>query len=288
LNTNICICDLHTHSTFSDGTLTPTQLVKEAEKASLSSVALCDHNTIDGISEFLNAAQDSTVEAVPGVELTCVYGEKEVHIVGLFLKENTFKKLSNFLQTYKKLKEESNINLAEKLNLAGYKIDYGAIKKKADGAFVNRLHFANELLENGYVSSREEAFDTLLLPNGEFYIPAKRFDVFEAIEFLSSISAVAVMAHPFLNMSYDELLEFLPKAKEIGLQAIETNYSLFDKATTKLAQALAQKFSLLCSGGSDFHGDNKPDIKLGVGKGDLFVPQSYCDKLKEVKEKYYK
>ncbi len=285
MNTKICICDLHTHSTFSDGTLTPTQLIKEAEKASLSSVALCDHNTIDGISEFLNAAQNSTVEAVPGVELTCVYGEKEVHVVGLFLQENEIEKLSKYLQTYKFLKEESNICLARKLNQAGLKVDYDAIKKKADGAFINRLHFANELLENGYVSSRKEAFDTILQPNGEFYVPAKRFDAFEAIEFLRSISAVAVLAHPFLNLSYDELLEFLPKAKESGLIAMETNYSLFDKATTKLAQELAQQFSLLCSGGSDFHGDNKPDIKLGMGKGDLYVPQSYCDALKDIFKK---
>ncbi len=282
---NKLICDLHTHSNFSDGTLTPTELVIEAEKASLSSVALCDHNTVDGIREFVTAAENGTVEAVPGVELTCVYKEKEVHILGLFLQENEMGKLSGYLKIYKKLKEESNISLAKNLNKAGYNVDYDAIKKKADGAFINRLHFANELLENGYVSSRKEAFDTILQPNGEFYVPAKRFDAFETIEFLSSISAVAVLAHPFLNLSYDDLSEFLPKAKKSGLIAMETNYSLFDKATTKLAQELAQQFSLLCSGGSDFHGDNKPDIRLGIGKGDLYVPQSYCDALKDIFKK---
>ena len=169
--------------------------------------------------------------------------------------------------------------MAQNLINAGYKIDYEKIKAGAGDGYINRVPFACELLENGYVSSTEEAMQGILSEEMGYYVPSVRPDAFEVIKLFKSVGAVPVLAHPFLNLTYDELLEFLPVAKEAGLIAIETDYSKFSEEEKKLAKELAEQYSLLRSGGSDFHGDNKPDIKLGEGRGDLFAPAEYAEKL---------
>ena len=269
-------CDLHTHSTASDGTFTPSQIVEEAERKGLFAVALCDHNTLSGGSEFREAAQGKSVVAVPGIEITCAYIGKEIHIVGLFIPESGFNKINEFLVPVNESKQKSNDLLAKNLVEAGYNIDYEKIKTDAGDGYVNRVPFAVELVEKGYIGSVKEAMNTILDEKAGYYVPSVRPDAFKVINLFKSVGAAPVLAHPFLNLSYDELLEFLPVANESGLIAIETEYSKFSKEEKLLAKELAQQFSLLQSGGSDFHGDNKPDIALGEGRGDLFVPASFC------------
>ena len=269
-------CDLHTHSTASDGTFTPSQIVEEAERKGLFAVALCDHNTLSGLSEFKEAAENKSIIAVPGIEITCAYIGKEIHIVGLFIPESGFNKINEFLISVNESKRQSNDLLAKNLVEAGYNIDYEKIKTDAGDGYVNRVPFAVELVEKGYIGSVKEAMNTILDEKAGYYVPSVRPDTFKVINLFKSVGAAPVLAHPFLNLSYDELLEFLPVAKESGLIAIETDYSKFSKEEKLLAKELAQQFSLLQSGGSDFHGDNKPDIALGEGRGDLFVPASFC------------
>ncbi len=272
-------CDLHTHSTASDGTYTPSQIVEEAERKGLFAVALCDHNTLSGLSEFKKAAENKSLIAVSGIEITCAYIGKEIHIVGLFVPDSGYDKINEFLVSVNESKRKSNDLLAKNLMNAGYNIDYEKIKADAGDGYVNRVPFAVELVENGYADSVEEAMDTLLDEKTGYYIPSVRPDAFKVIELLSMVGAAPVLAHPFLNLTYDELLKFLPVAKERGLIAIETDYSKFSEEERKLAKELAHRFSLLKSGGSDFHGDNKPDIALGKGRGDLFVPATYCEEI---------
>lgn len=269
------ICDLHTHSIFSDGTFTPTEIINHAEALGISAVALCDHNTIDGLPEFIAASKGKNVEAIPGVEFSVDLNGKELHLLGLCLKEDSFQKITEIMQVINKSKEESNILLIDSLNKAGYKISFSSIKAKTPNGKFNRAHIAVELVEKGYCTSIKQAFSTLLAPSIGHYIEPKRFTVYEMIDFIKSIGAVSVLAHPFLNLTEEELLSFLPIAKRRGLVGIECYYSLYDEATTEKSFSLAKKFGLKFSGGSDFHGANKPDIELGIGKGNLKIPYEF-------------
>lgn len=275
------ICDLHVHSTFSDGTLTPAELVRLAEKENISAVALCDHNTVDGLKDFINAGKNSDVITIPGIEISTEFNNKERHILGLFLPEEKYEEISHMMGKIKVFKEESNENLVRNLRNGGYMIDYDEIKSKNVGAYINRAHIAKALVEKGYFESINESFDKVLSPDGQFYTPSKRFKALEIIQYLSSIGAVPVCAHPFLGMDTPEVDEFLESAKQNGLVGMETIYSLYDQETEKIAKMLAEEHGLLQSGGSDFHGDNKPGISMGVGKGNLTIPYEFYEKLKK-------
>ena len=274
-------CDLHTHSVFSDGTFTPKELIEEAERRGLSAIALTDHNTMSGMTEFLEAAEGSSVEAVTGVELSTDYGDKELHIVGLFIKREDFDKVEELVKELDKRKMESNVILAENLRKGGYDISLEEMLKKALNGYINRAHFAMELVKKGYVKTREEAFATLLSKDGGYYEEPKKLPVYETIAFLKELGAVAILAHPFLSLRERELRAFLPKAKEVGLDGMETVYSTYDDGTTLLAKRIAREFGLKESGGSDFHGGNKPDISMGIGRGNLFVPDGFVEELRK-------
>lgn len=256
-------------------------LICEAEKLGLSAVALTDHNTMYGVNEFLAAAKDKNVEAIAGVELSTDYGETELHIVGLFIEPQYFAQVEALIADMEKRKIESNILLAQNLQRAGYDVDYEALKEKTPKGHLNRAHFAAALTEKGYTKSVKEAFDTLLAKGGPFYKEPKRLPVYETIAFLKAINAVAILAHPFLNLTEEALCKFLPKAKEYGLDGMETAYSTYNEETAKRAVEIATEFGLKQSGGSDFHGKNKPDISLGVGRGNLRVPKAFLEELRK-------
>lgn len=268
-------CDLHTHSHYSDGTFSPAEILAEAEKLGLSAVALTDHNTVEGLPEFLSSARGSSVRAIAGVEISTGYLEKELHIVGLFLPTERFEEIMKFLEVINCRKEESNRKLIDNFCRAGFPLDYDAIRAAHPQGTVNRAVIAEALLEKGYVGSVQEAFHTLLSKKQGYFIPPERIPVLEAIEFLRSLGAVSVLAHPFLNLTAEELRVFLPEAKQHGLTAMETHYSKFSPEETALARSIAREFDIAESGGSDFHGDVKPGIFLGTGRGDLKVPAEF-------------
>lgn len=268
-------CDLHTHSVFSDGTYTPAQLIAEAEEIGLTAVALTDHNTIAGLPDFMAAGEGSSVKAVPGCEFSTDYNGVELHILGLYILPEHYQTVTDLLEKAQRDKEESNRNLVAALNEAGYAIDYEKVVARSQGS-VNRAHIAAELMETGYISSIQEAFQSLLTKKRGFYKPPKRIGAYECIRFIKSIGAVAVLAHPFLNLKEEAALRaFLPEAVEAGLDGMEVVYSKFSPEQTALAQQIASDFGLLYSGGSDFHGANKPDIALGTGRGELKIPAEW-------------
>ena len=276
-------CDLHTHSVFSDGTDTPARLIELAAEAGLSAVALCDHNTVAGLPDFLEAAKDSAVEAVPGVEISTDYADKELHILALFVQPQHYAAVTALLAEGDRRKEQSNIDLVAALNAAGYALSYEQIKAKTPQGHINRAHIAAEMLELGYVESVQAAFRTLLSPKHGLYHPPKRIDAYDAIRFIKSIGAVAVLAHPFLSMDENLLRAFLPRAVEAGLDAMEVFYSKYTEETTLLAMKIAEEYGILPSGGSDYHGGNKPDIAIGIGRGDLKIPHQWLNGLKRRK-----
>ena len=274
-------CDLHTHSIYSDGTWTPAQMIDEAEKIGLSAIALTDHNTVAGLPYFFEAAKGKNVEAIGGVELSTDFEDVELHIVGLFIKEEHFDAIEALVAELKKRKEESNLLLVSALNAAGYAIDYEKIKAGTPKHHINRAHFASALLEKGYVSSIGEAFDTLLSKTGGYYTQPRRLDAFETIQYLKKIGCVSVLAHPFQELDEDGVRRFLTKAKPLGLDGMETEYAKYSVETVQKAKAIAKEFGVLESGGSDFHGDRRLGTHIGVGQGNLRVPLAFVESMKE-------
>ena len=274
------ICDLHTHSACSDGTYTPTQLIAAALDTGLSAIALCDHNTVDGIPEFLSAAKGKNIEAIAGAEFSVDYNDTELHLLGLYIPEEKLEIVSGWMAEVIQRKEESNILLVDALNHAGYHLNYADIKSKSPNGKLNRAHIAAELTAKGYTKSIQEAFKTVLSKKAGYYTEPKRPTVFEMIQRIKSIGATSVLAHPFLNLSEEELLAFLPSATACGLDGMECYYSLYNEDTIQKSVAIATRFGLKQSGGSDFHGDHKPDIQLGFGKGNLQIPYALAQNLK--------
>lgn len=277
------LCDLHTHSYYSDGTDSPSKLIELAVKANLKAVALTDHNTTAGLNEFCESAKNTNVHAISGVELSTEYSGFEVHLIGLDLPKKALSSVNDYCNDYLKRKRQSNVDLVERLNKKGYKISYDEVEKYPKNGQVNRSHIAAELVKNGYVGDVFGAFDKLLSEKAGLYIPCKRFDIFEAIDFLKEIGAAPVLAHPFLNFTTSDLIKFLPVAKKHGLLAMETVYSKFDDATINLAKKIAEQNGLLQSGGSDYHGDFKPGFYIGTGKGNLKVDYELADKILNAK-----
>lgn len=276
-------CDLHTHSIYSDGTLSPAELIRMAEALNLAAVALCDHNTVAGLPEFLDAAKGSPVEPVPGIEFSTDYQGTELHILGLFIAPQHYAAITEKVDEMMRRKEQSNIALVDALKAAGIPLDYAAIKAGTPNGQVNRAVIAAEMVRLGYCGTVKEAFSRWLSPKRGFFRPPQRLDAFDVIRFIKSIGAVAVLAHPFLNLDGETLRIFLKEASVAGLDAMEAYYPLFSGEETGLARRIAEEYGLLLSGGSDFHGANKPDIRMGSGKGALRVPRDVLDKLQERK-----
>ena len=275
------ICDLHTHSTYSDGTLSPEGLICLAQERGISAVALCDHNTVAGLPALLEAAAGSGVEAVPGIEFSTDYRQTELHILGLFIKPQNYSAVTEKLEQMLRWKEQSNLDLVAALRAAGVELDYDSIKAGTPGGQVNRAVIAADLVRRGYCTSIKEAFSKWLSPRCGYFRPPRRLESRDVIRFIKSIGAVAVLAHPFLNLDEQGLRGFLMEAVPAGLDAMEVYYPTFSEAQTALAGQIADEFGLLPSGGSDFHGDNKPDIAMGSGRGTLAVPTEYMLQLQQ-------
>lgn len=277
-------CDLHTHSVFSDGTWTPAQLVDQAQKIGLSAIALTDHNTVDGLQEFMNASKGKDLEAIPGVEFSTEYLGLDIHVLALYVLPDAFSKVIALMEDGRVRKDESNRDLIRELKKIGFDIDYEALTAATPGGQINRAHIAARMVQNGWVEDMQQAFHEYLEPGCGLYHPPKRLGIFEMISFIRSIGAVPVLAHPFLKLDEERLRALLKPAKEAGLQGMETVYVSFDEKTTELAKTMASQFGLLMSGGSDFHGDNKPGIHIGVGRGNLKVPVSFQKAIREAAE----
>lgn len=275
--------DLHLHSTHSDGTLPPAALIQRIKSAGLSAAALTDHNTVSGVPAFLEEAHRQGVTAVTGVELSTVRDGRELHLLGLFIPPEHLSDVTALTEDYLIRKEQSNRDLVARLAADGYRVDYNAIREATPDGNVNRALIAKALLVGGYVPSVKAAFDTLLGEGMGYYIPPSRIDFLEAIRFLRSIRTVPVWAHPLQYIDEATVTALLPLAEEAGLIGMEVMHSSYTEATVTAAKALADKFGLLYSGGSDFHGSVKPDVYLGIGSREGTepnIPDEYYERLR--------
>lgn len=280
-------CDMHVHSVYSDGADKPAAIIDKAVSTGLSAIALCDHNTIGGVELFQYFAEGRDIDAVAGVEVSTKYGGgEEFHIQGLFIPEEHLSELDNYLLGYFELKKKSNLDLIEGLVREGYNIEYDTIRRKTVDGNVNRVHIANELIEKGYFKTRKECFDGVLSEEYGLYKQAGYFDTIDVIRKLREFRTVPVLAHPLVSTDREFLINILPSLIDAGLIGIEIDYPEYTDGDTVFLKKTASDFGLVCSGGSDYHGANKPNL-IGVGTNGL-MPYSYYEELKKMSEKIRK
>lgn len=269
--------DFHTHSNASDGTFTPAQVARAAKAAGLSSCALTDHDTVSGVDEFLAECERAGIEGVPGVELS-VRAPFEMHMVGLYIdyKDEAFLKK---LYRLEHAREIRNLAMIERCREHGFELtaedllENGALSIESAG----RPHFAKAFIKRGYARTTKEVFDKYLGFGKCCYVERKRFSPAETIRMIKDAGGIAVLAHPVqITKDQEQLAALLAELKEYGLDAAECYYSDNSAEFTAMIRGLCARLNLMESGGSDFHGANKPDIEIGRGRGTLYVPEGVC------------
>ena len=277
--------DLHLHSTFSDGTLTPTEIVSLAKKKNLSAMSLTDHDTVNGIQEAIAAGLEHNIEIIPGIELSSCYGKKEIHILGLFI-DHEDATLKNELVRICNVRDERNLKMINQFQEAGIMITMDEMLEFYGNAVLTRAHFADILLAKGYVKSRNEAFERYIGDHGPFFVPRERLLPEDAIRLIKQANGIPILAHPILyRLSNSELNKLVAYLCGLGLEGIEAIYSTYTASETRQVKALAKHYGLAISGGSDYHGANKPYLDLGTGKGNLRVPYEVLTNLKTLIKK---
>ncbi len=264
--------DLHVHSNASDGTYTPNELVKYADEKGLYAFALTDHDTVNGIEEALETAKDYDVKVIPGIELSADFKGSDLHILGL----NVDHKSEGFLEMVehcKRMRDERNLKMIAKMNEQGFPITKQILDERYGvDAVITRAHFARYLLEEGFVNEKNKAFSKYLGKGRPCYVSRQLITPKMAIELILKSGGHPILAHPLLyGFNANRLKGIISYLKELGLEGIEALYSLNRVDDDQRLLKYAKNFGLYVTGGSDFHGSNKPDIDLGVGKGNLRV-----------------
>lgn len=276
--------DLHVHSLRSDGSMTPKELVHYAVQKGLKAMALTDHDTVDGIDEIMEYAKDKPIEIIPGIEYSTEYHERDVHIVGLFI-DHKAPVFSEYLARFLQSRTDRNHKLCANLRSAGIDITYEALLLAFPDAVITRAHYAKFLLDQGYVKSRNEAFERYLGDHTPYFVHREKITPEEVIDVTRQAGGIPVLAHPALYGLGNEQLDLLVKRlKAAGLMGIETFYSTYTFAEEKKIKALAKKYGLLQSGGSDFHGENKPGLDLATGYGRLHIHEEVLKKMKRARK----
>ena len=273
--------DLHVHSTASDGTYAPAALVDLAIRQQLCAIAITDHDSIDGIKEAQTAALHTDLEVIPGVELSTEYEGCEIHVVGLYI-DPEHPALKKQLSDFRNLRDNRNVLMAERLAQEGFAITYEALAESFPDCVLTRAHIARYLLNTGQVKSLSEVFDKYIGDGCKCYIDRPKVSPMEAVSLIHQAGGLAFLAHPCLyKLKRKELLLLLDNMQAAGLDGIEAIYSCNQGSDEKDFCQLANERGLLVSGGSDFHGSNKPYIKLGTGKGTLKVTYNLLEQIRQ-------
>lgn len=274
--------DLHIHTTASDGTCTPREAVRRASELGLRAIAVTDHDNITGHAEALSAGMDYGVEVVQGIEVSTRYGVS-VHILGYYL-EHLVPLLAGIVND----RDVRNEKIAALMAGDGLPVSYAEMKRRF-GEAIGRPHFGRILTELGLAESVSDAFDRYLGRDKRYFVPRRTVDIDSSVEAIVQSGGVPVLAHPFQYKKNDaELRELIEHCMAHGLRGIECRYSGYDAGQVKYLEGLAEEYGLLKTGGSDFHGGNKPHISLGSGiEGELDVPYVWLERLREEAEKLH-
>jgi hypothetical protein len=273
--------DLHLHTTYSDGSRSPADVLALAKAAGVSALAITDHDTLDGLPEALEAGKALGIEVIPGIEISSRYEESELHVLGYFLDWHD-PELLDRLARLRASRHRRNPRIIDKLNELGLALTYEEVKALARTDAVGRPHIARVLMDKGYVTSAKEAFDRYLAEGAAAYVPRELPTPSEAIAWIRAARGLPVLAHPsWVNANGAGLLKLCESLKAAGLAGIEVHYSTHKPQQTADYLQIAKQLDLLVTGGSDFHGLTKPDIEVGVGRGNLTVPEKLLEPLKK-------
>ena len=268
--------DLHIHTTASDGLLKPEVVVDTAVAKKLKAIAITDHDTTYGFKRAKEYAAEKNIELISGVELSCLYLESDVHVLGYFINPED-ESFIRIVQRFRHDRYERGEAMVAKLNELGINLSMETVKNIAGKASVGRPHVAEALVKEEYVQTFDEAFARYLGYHASAYVPKKHFDVDHAIDLIHRIGGLAILAHPG-TLKHDE---YIPDFVDMGLDGLEAHHSKHKSAMVTHYKNLAKKYSLLYSGGSDCHGPRKGKILIGTVK----VPYSCLDNMKKVLER---
>lgn len=276
-------CDLHMHSTHSDGTDSPRRLVEMAAEIGLGAIAVTDHDTTSALEEAQEAGRELGVRVLSGVEISVEHHGRTVHLLG-YCFDSGVERLRAGLSALLDGRDVRNRCIIERLNELGVAVTYEDVVKESGGKVVGRPHFATAMIKCGAVATRQEAFDQYLATGGRAYVDRLQFSLKNAVEMVREAGGVASLAHPKqVRLGPDEDLDTLVKSlADVGMAALECYYSTHSPEETEMYLRLAEKYNLTATGGSDHHGDNKPDITLGWGRGELRIPISCAEALVEL------
>jgi 3',5'-nucleoside bisphosphate phosphatase len=273
--------DLHLHTTCSDGSLPPAEVLGLAYKAGVTALAITDHDIVEGLPEAMAAGAHLGIEVIPGVEISSRFEQTELHVLGYFMdwQDPVFNQRLAQLRSFRHAR---NPLIVEKLKGLGLDITYEEVRALAGTDSVGRPHIARVLMQKGYVQSAKEAFDRYLADGKAAHVPRQLPEPAEAIAWILEARGLPVLAHPtWIRATEDGLLKLCQELKAAGLKGIEVHYSTHKRAQTATYLNIAKRLDLLVTGGSDFHGVTKPDIEVGVGRGGLKVPDRLLAPLKE-------
>ncbi len=300
--------DLHVHSNKSDGTCSPSELVDHAMEKGLAAIALTDHDTVDGLDEILkyaeglrkkltsdtssdkNLAADALIsetiikntvpEIIPGIEFSTEYEGRDVHILGLYIDYRS-EEFQQHLKDFVNSRVLRNEKMCKLLQSAGIDITYEKLQAEFPDSVITRAHYGSYLLKHGYIKSMNEAFEKYVGDHCPCFVPREKVTPGQAVQLILNANGIPILAHPPLyHMSEIRLDTLVASLKDVGLMGIEAIYSTYSSSEERDMRRLAEKYNLLISGGSDFHGANKPKLDLGSGYGKLYVDYSVLEKIK--------
>jgi predicted metal-dependent phosphoesterase TrpH len=274
------LVDLHTHSTASDGSLSPQELVKYAKKKGAAAISLTDHDTVEGLEAALITGQQQDLEVIPGLEISAQYNGGTMHILGYYI-DPSDQGLNQELHRLQEARRDRNPKILEKLRNLGIPITFDQVQALAKGQ-IGRPHIAQVLLQIGAVSSLEEAFHKYLTKGAAAYVEKFRFSPHKAISLILLAGGIPVLAHPktLRCPSFRDLKVLVKELKATGLQGIEVFYPDHNSEETGTYFSLVRELDLLYTGGSDFHGNNKEKVDLLIGLGNLSIPYEIVENLK--------
>ena len=273
--------DLHVHSTASDGSLTPRELVYYAAEKQLSAIALTDHDTVSGLTEAMAASHHAGIELIPGVEMSCVWEGTEIHILGYFVDTGS-PALQDGLSWFRRMRDERNETILDNLAEDGILLTEEELRAGDPDTVITRAHFARLLIEKGYVRDRKEAFAGYLAYGGK-YVPTKdELTPERVMQMFYDGKIWPSLAHPIqYHLDEDSLVQLIAELKAMGLRGIEVWHSSQSWQDTARLQTIARLSGLIPTGGSDFHGSSKPDVEIGTGRGNLKIQERVLDAIKE-------
>ncbi len=272
--------DLHIHTTYSDGSLTPAEVVWRAVDLGLAAIAITDHDGVDGNAEAFAQGAQNGLEVITGVEISCDFTPTNVHVVGLFI-DPTNEGLAEALADVREYRKRRNPKILAKLAELGMTIDIEEVAAKAKGKTIGRPHIAQVMVDKAYVADFQEAFEKYLAHNKPAYVPRRRISAEEGIDLIHGAGGLAFLAHPGVYALPPRILDnVVYKLARVGLDGVEVYYSDHLPTDTAFLKRLVDEYDLLAGGGTDFHGAAKPGVEVGIGRGDLKIPYELVARMK--------